>query len=109
MNALPISREASIVGSTVSNSAYGSEFTLTFDVSDGPIRDLLFEIVKNRKYVIELADHGRAMVIRDLSDLSEPVTFSNGVSWIPREAIRFGQNVPTGSSNTEDTEGEVLE
>lgn len=108
MNRLPISREARIVGSTVSNSATGSEFTLTLDVSDGPARDLLFSIVKNRRYVIEPAENGRALIIRDLSDLWESVTFFNGVTWIPEEAISHGRGVPTRSSDAEDAEGEVL-
>lgn len=86
MNALPISREARIVGSTVSNSATGSEFTLTLDVSDGPARDLLFSIVKNRRYAIEITDYGHALVIRDLSDQREPIPISIG-TWFPKEAL----------------------
>lgn len=87
MNRLPLPREARIVNSAVIDSVFGSEFKLTFDVSDGPVRDLLFGIVKNRRYVIEPTENGRALIIRDLSDLKEPVTFSNGITWIPREVL----------------------
>lgn len=60
--------EARIVESTVTNTALGSEFRLTLDVNDGPVRDLLYEIVKNRRYAIQLTEDGGALVIRDLSD-----------------------------------------
>ena len=83
----PPPREARIVESRVSTTATCSVFTLTLDVSGGPVRDLLFEIVKNRRYAIEPAENGRALIIRDLSDLMEPVTFSNGITWIPREVL----------------------
>lgn len=87
MNRSELPREARIVASKVKSGCGGFEFKLTLDVSDGPICDTLFEVLKNRTYTIEPAEDGQSVIIRDLSNRKEPVTLSNGVVWNPGEVL----------------------
>lgn len=46
----------------------GSTFRFSFDVDDGPIRDILFNILKNRKITIAPTSDGKGVEIYSKND-----------------------------------------
>lgn len=63
--------ELRVQETTVYDYMTGSTFQLSFDVDDGPIRNILFNILKNRKITIAPTSDGKGVEIYSRNDRVE--------------------------------------
>lgn len=66
-----MSKELKVQETTVYDYMTGSTFQFSFDVDDGPIRNILFNILKNRKITIAPTSDGKGVKIYSKIDRVE--------------------------------------
>lgn len=63
--------ELKVQETTVYDHGDGTEFILSFDVDDGPIRDILFRVLRMRRIMVAPTSDGKGIVIYSKSDRVE--------------------------------------
>lgn len=64
-------KELKVQETTIYDYGDGTEFTLSLNVDDGPIRNILFNILKNRKITIAPTSDGKGVKIYSKNDRVE--------------------------------------